>query len=84
MHYSRHIAAGKETLIANVTTNVYGPGNTPGFPHATVEEWEANVRLIAVAPKLLEALEAYVAKFGNCGPVYEQACAAIAEAKGGA
>lgn len=31
---------------------------------------------------LLEALEAYVGKFGNCGDTYDSACAAIAKVKG--
>ncbi len=34
------------------------------------------------APELLEALEYYVAKFGNCGKAYDQAQAAINKARG--
>lgn len=48
-----------------------------------VEETLANVRLIAAAPKLLEALEVIVAAFdGDIADALKAAQAAIAEAKG--
>lgn len=54
-HYSnRHIAAGKDTIIAEVSTSV---GNAPGYPHAKKEEFMSNVTLIAAAPELVEAAE---------------------------
>lgn len=46
-------------------------------------ELEANARLIAAAPKLLEALEVIVAAFdGDIADALKAAQAAIAEAKG--
>lgn len=62
-------------------------GNTAPMEQTTVEEVEANARLIAAAPDLLEALKHCVDWLNAAGiaqsmPVQKQARAAIAKATG--
>jgi hypothetical protein len=66
------------TTPDHLTVAVMGMGLT-----GTPEEWEANVKLIAAAPDLLEALEEVLGWETLCPiEVYEQAREAIAKAKG--
>jgi hypothetical protein len=64
---------------------IYVAGTKTGLP---VEQQIANARLIAAAPELLEALEAYTKMYDEVQPaggwqgVYEDGLAAIAKAKG--
>jgi len=70
------------TTPDQLTVAVMGMGLT-----GTPKEWEANARLIAAAPDLLEALEALADHVGyrigdnECRPL-ENAIAAIAKARG--
>lgn len=90
---SRYIGSG-ETIVGEVGWRDINTAG--GWPHVTEwDEFEANARLIAAAPDLLEALEGLLeacereanSKGGDFGPVIGPAAyaaeAAIARAKGG-
>ncbi len=66
----------KRSTIADIRT--FGGVHCGGPQHP---ETDANARLIAAAPELLEALQDLVAEFGVCG-LTEKARAAIARATG--
>lgn len=75
-----HSTVAAKTLIARVYSEAFGD----------IEQEEANARLVAAAPELLEALQMYVesmrdafSDFGHFGsPVYKAAVSAISKATG--
>lgn len=79
-----NVHSGQIATIHHCLNNDWVEVWSPNWP-ADEDEQEANARLIAAAPELLEALEGFVACWDACAsPVEfaEKARAAIAKARG--
>lgn len=87
-------------FIGDLSDEIFAKGHTPSTigicaktDDSTNEQWQANARLIAAAPKLLEALQSFISRtqglldgepdtqylWDKLGPEYRQALAIIAE-----
>lgn len=86
------LVIGSPRVVSGPLADVYLPQHNLGFPSMRAEEREANARLIAAAPDMLEALDAvhkFAAKFDGMAErspeeeaVLEMVHAAISKARG--